>query len=589
MAPAKPIGTLHFIVETAYKADKARIAAKFNGLALDTRKFDAEKVSKKPDFISENPFGKVPYLETEMGCICTSNAIARFIARCRADTSLYGRTFAEEGQIDTWMEFCTHELEIPLMSWVYPVMGLMEDIPASTKQAQTDVRKALSALEEQLEVHPFLIGDHVTLADIVIVFTLREGFTRVLDPSFRKPFPKVCAWFETCCRLPQFKAILGDVELCTQAAKPQPVLPAFQPVAREVKAKPAAKESPDAKAIPTVHPDDAKKDPATKTRSPASDAIAGGASEADIKAVGDKIRELKEKLKGEGLSGKKINEHDEVKRLVVQLQELKARAEATPAAPVVAAAIIKDVPPTVAKVSAPPATTSTNGDVDAQIKAVGDQIRQIKEKLKAEGLSGKQINENGEVKMLVSQLQELKSQSTPPSVGAPTSAAKPAPAPAQKAEVASATPPAAEKPASPPRSRAAPTTAVTPKASAPPKAQATPKDVASPKGVSPTKAAPSPEPSSSAPAKQVLVPEAGAPQQAAVSPKAGAPSKKAAASPEATSPKVMVSAAKTPPAEAVDSFDTQSNASAGQSLKDRVKGICCRARNPSASNGRKQD
>jgi len=41
---------------------------------------------------------------------------------------------------------------------------------------------------------------------------------------------------------------------------------------------------------------------------------------------------LKEKLKAEGLSGKKINEHEEVKALVAKLQELKTSAPAAPKA-----------------------------------------------------------------------------------------------------------------------------------------------------------------------------------------------------------------------------------------------------------------
>jgi len=35
---------------------------------------------------------------------------------------------------------------------------------------------------------------------------------------------------------------------------------------------------------------------------------------------------LKERLKGEGLSGKKVNEHEEVKTLVARLTELKKQA-----------------------------------------------------------------------------------------------------------------------------------------------------------------------------------------------------------------------------------------------------------------------
>jgi len=325
MAPAKAsAGTLHFIEQTLYKAEKALIAAKFNGLVLDKKAFDAQKDAKKPDFIAKNPTGKVPFLETDMGCIFTTNAIARYVARCRADTSLYGKCFDDECQIDTWLEFCTHEIEVPLMTWVYPVLGLMEDIPKATSDAQSDVKKALATLENQLKASEYIIGDFVTLADIATVCALREGFARVFDPAYRKPFPKVSAWFERCCAMPQFQSVIGAVKLCTAAEKPKPVIAAFAPPARgeskpkQEQGKKDAAPKAKAKAEPKAQPKAAA--------APAGGAAVSGDVEAQIKAVGDEIRVLKEKLKGEGLSGKKINDHADVKRLVAQLQELKAKA-----------------------------------------------------------------------------------------------------------------------------------------------------------------------------------------------------------------------------------------------------------------------
>merc|ERR1719444_678293 len=130
---------------------------------METKKFVVQKDASNPGFLANNTMGKVPYLVTDMGCVFSSNAIARYVARCRADTDLYGRCFDDEGRIDTWMEFCTHEVEVPLMTWVYPVLGLMEDLPQVTSDAQADVKKALGSLEEQLQKTAFLIGDFLTL------------------------------------------------------------------------------------------------------------------------------------------------------------------------------------------------------------------------------------------------------------------------------------------------------------------------------------------------------------------------------------------------------------------------------------------
>jgi len=452
---------LHYVQATIYKAEKALIAAKFNGLVLDKKPFDAKKDAQNPEFKAKNPTGKVPFLETDTGCICTSNSIARYVARCRSDTFLYGKGFDDEGKIDTWLEFCTHEIEVPLMVWVYPTMGVMQEIPKATSQAQADMKKALVELEKTLKSSSYLIGDYVSLADIALVCALKEGFVRVFDPAFRKPYPTVTAWFEGCCALPQFKAVFGGVKLCAQAEKPIPVKPEFAPPARkEEKPKPAAapkqeakKEkapapAPKATAAPAVSSasasdleakikkvgDDVRElkeklkaeglsgkkindDPgivakvaelktlkdamaAAPAAAPAAaapaPAAAAPAASGDATAVGDQIRALKEKLKGEGLSGKKINDHAEVKALVQKLTELKAAGGAAPAAAPSAPA------------PAPTANGASGGDVEAQVKSVGDEIRTLKEKLKADGLSGKKINDHDEIKSLVAKLTELK-------------------------------------------------------------------------------------------------------------------------------------------------------------------------------------
>lgn len=391
-----------------YKAQKALIAAKFNGLKLEEKKFDPLKDIQKPDLARMNPTKKVPYLETDQGCIFTSHAVARYVARVRADTPLLGCCFDDEGEIDTLLDFCTQELEIPLMMLVYPVLGMM-DQPSEDAigTSQKDVQRALRTLEGRLKAS-FLLGDFVTLADIALVCTLREGFQHVLTPDIRKPYPKVCAWFERCCALPQFKAVLGETKMCSKASAPRP--PKFSPAPRgegkKDKAAPKADKPKEQTAAPAAKaPAEKPKKEASAKPQPAAAAPAGPVDEAAIKAKGDEIRVLKEKLKAEGLSGKKINDHADVVRLVGELNALKA-ADPKPAAKAEPAKAGAAKP---APAKAEPAKAGKEA-VEAEVKAVGDEIRSLKEKLKGEGLSGKKINEHPDVLAKVSKLQELKKQ-----------------------------------------------------------------------------------------------------------------------------------------------------------------------------------
>jgi len=365
MAP-QVIGTLHYTEGQLYKAQKALVAAKFNGINIETKVFNPEKDLKKPDFVAKNPTGKVPFLETDRGSLFSSQSIARYIARCRADTPLFGRGFNEEGQIDTWLEFCTHELEVPLMIWVYPVLGLMEETPSATAEAQADVKRALTCLEQQLKTSCFLIGDVVTLADIVIICSLREGMALVFDDAFRKPFPKVCEWFRKCVEMPNFKAVVGDVALCKQAQRAAK----FE--------SPAGKEDKRGKASPKAAPKDAaKKEKASLGAAPAAAAPLSAEVEAKIKKVGDEIRELKAKFKAEGMSGKAIDKAPEVMGKVAELQALKAGAAAAPA-----------IASSKQKVTAP----APGGDSDAQIKKASPKHEAKKKGKKgAEEAPGKEL------------------------------------------------------------------------------------------------------------------------------------------------------------------------------------------------------
>merc|ERR1711933_694286 len=105
-----------------------------------------------------------------------------------------------------------------------------------------------------------------------------------------------------------------------------------------------------------------------------------GDLEEQIKTVGDSIREPKAQLKASGMSGKAIDKSDEVKNLVAKLTALKeAQSKAPAAKPEQAAA-------------GTPAPVAPSGNLEEQIKTVGDSIRELKAKLKADGMSGKAID-----------------------------------------------------------------------------------------------------------------------------------------------------------------------------------------------------
>jgi glutathione S-transferase len=162
--------------------------------------------------------GKIPVLETDQGCIFSSTAIARYVSRINRLAALYGNNVLEGGMIDSWIEFSTHELEVPLCTWVLPVMGKCPEVPEATACAKEDVKKALNVLNSHLLHNTYIVGHHITLADITLCCALLDGMKLVLDTKFRAPYQNVMRWFELCLAQPEFAAVLGKMELCGASA-----------------------------------------------------------------------------------------------------------------------------------------------------------------------------------------------------------------------------------------------------------------------------------------------------------------------------------------------------------------------------------
>jgi len=204
-----------------FRAFKCLVAAEFNGLKVDTDKdFKAGVSNKTPEFLAMSPMGKVPVLVTSQGPIMQSNAIARHLGRHRNDTQLFGASFFEHAQVDSWMDWCANELEIPVSMWIYPIFGFQPPNPKQINKAKQDTKKALKVLEDHLRSRTFMVGRAITLADIVLVCALVYPMKMVFDAKFRSAFPSVTRWFTTCAAMEEFIQVTNEVNLCVVEMQP---------------------------------------------------------------------------------------------------------------------------------------------------------------------------------------------------------------------------------------------------------------------------------------------------------------------------------------------------------------------------------
>jgi len=87
-----------------------------------------------------------------------------------------------------------------------------------SKNVQT-LKDALKTLNAHLADNHFLVGDNLTIADIVAAGTLILGFQTVLDAAFRKSMPDVSEWFERVVGLPSFVRRCGYMRMTKKAVK----------------------------------------------------------------------------------------------------------------------------------------------------------------------------------------------------------------------------------------------------------------------------------------------------------------------------------------------------------------------------------
>lgn len=239
---------------------KAQIAAEYVGAKVECPPFVFGTDNKTPEFLKKNPFGKVPTLDTPQGCVFESNAIARHVARLK-DTGLFGGSVFETAKIDQWIEFFTWEVDLQIYAWVLPLLHYGPYDKQKEEAAKDALKKPLKVVEDLLQTQTFLVGDRITLADVIATCNLYLGFWKVFGKEWRAEHPNITRYFLTCVNQPEFKKVIGEVSLPDtplQYTAPKESKPAATPKAAEPKKPAEAKPAADVEAASAAEEKDAK-------------------------------------------------------------------------------------------------------------------------------------------------------------------------------------------------------------------------------------------------------------------------------------------------------------------------------------------
>lgn len=162
---------------------------------------------------------QVPAYETKDGkYLSESNAIAYFVA----NDQLRGKSDFEKAQVLQWIFFADSEILPYSSAWVFPLLGILPYNKNAVERAREDVTRSLNVLNQHLLNQTFLVGERLTLADIIVFTNLLSLYGNVLEPSVRSEYVNVNRWFTTVLNQPQVLKVVPNFKLAVKAIEFDP-------------------------------------------------------------------------------------------------------------------------------------------------------------------------------------------------------------------------------------------------------------------------------------------------------------------------------------------------------------------------------
>jgi glutathione S-transferase len=147
--------------------------------------------NRRPEYLKINPAGKVPTLVDGATVVTESVAIVLYLAEKYPGKGLLPTDLEARAQVHRWLLFTATELEQPLWritrnTAVYPEdQRLPQDVPTASRE----FKEMAAVLDQHMHGRKFVVGDGLTVADVVLAYTLDwanhlhllDDFPRLLD------------------------------------------------------------------------------------------------------------------------------------------------------------------------------------------------------------------------------------------------------------------------------------------------------------------------------------------------------------------------------------------------------------------------
>ncbi|KAK6829704.1 hypothetical protein PG990_012042 [Apiospora arundinis] len=211
-----------------FRVQRAQVVAAINGLEVEVPADFQMEQTKTPDFLSKFPMGKIPAFEGADGfCIAEGAAIAMYLAGSgpKAQQLLGAPTdIQKRARITEWICFAETELNPQVLpAFVMCVLKYMPFNEQTYNNANNNLERALKRIDKAVDggSKKFLVGDELTMADIMVAGPLFFGQGFLIDSKMREAAPGAIKYLDNLAAMPEFKSVFGEVKKCdTRVAAP---------------------------------------------------------------------------------------------------------------------------------------------------------------------------------------------------------------------------------------------------------------------------------------------------------------------------------------------------------------------------------
>ncbi|KAK2603422.1 hypothetical protein QQS21_004372 [Conoideocrella luteorostrata] len=132
--------------------------------------------------------GKIPVLEGH------AVTLTEYLAKLKPSNLLGDGSVEQEAEVLSWVNWANQELLMIMSRWFLPLIpGLARPAPYNKAAVETGKEATIAILdihEKMMQRKEYLVGDHITLADIFVAIYLSRGMERVLDAEWRARHPE---------------------------------------------------------------------------------------------------------------------------------------------------------------------------------------------------------------------------------------------------------------------------------------------------------------------------------------------------------------------------------------------------------------